>query len=172
MRGGSRKRGENIFFVHLLCAWNVSPLQALCGRHYSHAREMAAEREGVPPLTCAIPLWQAHKKPREDHSCRGPQNNTNTKLPCQWGRWARTPFLFHVVGEGVLPVSINLFLTYSFVVVMVTDCLRNPLPEASKVSVPGSSVDCTMAVIMPLNTFIFGVWNDSNDVGSPLAPAR
>lgn len=30
----------------------------------------------------------------------------------------------------------------------------------------------TMAVIMPENTFMWGAWNDSNDVGSPLAPAR
>lgn len=48
----------------------------------------------------------------------------------------------------------------------------NPLDVASRVIFPGSSVDDTMAVIMPENTFMWGAWNDSNDVGSPLAPAR
>ncbi len=47
-----------------------------------------------------------------------------------------------------------------------------PLDVASRVIFPGSSVDDTMAVIMPENTFMWGAWNDSNDVGSPLAPAR
>lgn len=47
----------------------------------------------------------------------------------------------------------------------------NPLDVASRVIFPGSSVDDTMAVIMPENTFMWGAWNDSNDVGSPLAPA-
>ena len=48
----------------------------------------------------------------------------------------------------------------------------NPLDVASRGIFPGSSVDDTMAVIMPENTFMWGAWNDSNDVGSPLAPAR
>ena len=47
-----------------------------------------------------------------------------------------------------------------------------PLDVASRVIFPGSSVDDTMAVIMPENTFMWGARNDSNDVGSPLAPAR
>ena len=48
----------------------------------------------------------------------------------------------------------------------------NPLAVASRVILPGSSVEATMAVIMPENTFMRGSWNDSSEVGSPLAPAR
>lgn len=48
----------------------------------------------------------------------------------------------------------------------------SPLPVAVSVIWPGLSVLCTTAVIMPLNTFICGRWKSSNEVGSPLAPAR
>ena len=47
-----------------------------------------------------------------------------------------------------------------------------PLPVASSVILPGSSVEETIAVIIPLKTCMCGSWNDSSDVGSPLAPAR
>lgn len=46
-----------------------------------------------------------------------------------------------------------------------------PLDVASRVIFPDSSVDDTMAVIMPENTFMWGAWNDSNDVGSPVGSA-
>ena len=41
---------------------------------------------------------------------------------------------------------------------------------ASSVIFPGLSEEETIAVIIPLNTFIFGVWNDSSEAGFPLAP--
>ena len=48
----------------------------------------------------------------------------------------------------------------------------SPFAVASRVISPGVSVEDTIAVIMPENTFISGFWNGSRDVGSPFAPAR
>lgn len=36
----------------------------------------------------------------------------------------------------------------------------------------GCSVEDTIAVIIPLKTFIFGCWKDSKEAALPLAPAR
>lgn len=47
-----------------------------------------------------------------------------------------------------------------------------PLPVASRVILPGCSVEDTIAVIIPLKTFIFGRWKDSKEAALPLAPAR
>ena len=43
---------------------------------------------------------------------------------------------------------------------MVSVCFFRPLAVASSVMVPASSVDWTIAVIIPLNTFMRGVWNE------------
>ena len=48
----------------------------------------------------------------------------------------------------------------------------SPLAVASSVIWPGVSVEETMAVIIPLKTFIFGRWKGSKEVEFPLAPAR
>ena len=48
----------------------------------------------------------------------------------------------------------------------------NPLPVAVKVMSPGLPFVWTMAVIIPLNTCIFGSWKSSMDTELPLAPAR
>lgn len=48
----------------------------------------------------------------------------------------------------------------------------SPGEVASTVISPGVPSETMMAVIMPEKSFMCGSWNDSSDVGSPLAPAR
>ena len=57
-------------------------------------------------------------------------------------------------------------------VVILTMHFLRPLEVASSSIVPGFSDERTIAVIIPLKTFICGFWNDSNDTGLPFAPAQ
>ena len=62
------------------------------------------------------------------------------------------------------------FKDYSALMIILA--VFNPLPVAVKVMSPGLPFVWTMAVIMPLNTCIFGSWKSSIDTELPLAPAR
>ena len=54
---------------------------------------------------------------------------------------------------------------------MVMVAASTPSAEAVRLNSPGISVDCTIAVSLPLKRCIWGRWKRSRQVGSPLAEA-
>lgn len=80
-------------------------------------------------------------------------------------------FLFIAIGtdagQSAAPRSVCYFSdTISSLAVF------SPFELASSTISPASSVEDTIAVIMPEKTFICGFWNDSSEAGLPFAPAR
>ena len=75
-----------------------------------------------------------------------------------------------VVGHKVGLFSYR--ASYSLMEMIFTDAFFNPFAVASTMISPASFVEEIIAVIMPENVRMRGYWNDSNEAGLPLAPAR
>ena len=75
----------------------------------------------------------------------------------------------------VVGLKVGLFsyrASSSLMEMIFTDAFLNPFAVASTMISPASFVEEIIAVIMPENVRMRGSWNDSNEAGLPLAPAR